>query len=187
MLRFFGRLPPPYVLVSIRAPIAHGAGSSWLSEVDGDASLAGALDEAASALLLWLASARGDAPHVGLVGWSQGGAVAVQALRIAPDVPAFVVTLGGFSGGSVLAQDARLARIRPQVFWGRGLDDDVIPAEDIAFMTAFLDSHTSLTAVEYAGMGHEVSENEIDDVRRFIDAWDHSQPTPSPSRSSLGE
>lgn len=187
MLRFFGRLPASYVAVSIRAPIPHGSGFSWLGDIDSDVSLAGALDDAANALLVWLAGARGDAPHVGLIGWSQGGAVAVQTLRIAPDVPAFVATLGGFSGGSVQADDARLARIRPPVFWGRGLADDVIPAGDIAFMTAFLPSHTTLTALEYAGMGHEISENEIDDVRAFIDGWDHSQATPSPSRSSLVE
>jgi phospholipase/carboxylesterase len=169
MLRFFGRLPPSYVAVSLRAPFPHGAGFSWLRAIDSDESLPGALDDAADALLSRLTTIRGDAPHVGLIGWSQGGAVALQALRLAQSVPAFVVTLGGFSGGSLQADDAALARMRPPVFWGHGSHDDVIPPGDIAFMAEFLPLHSTLTAVEYEGVGHEISEQEIDDVRTFIE------------------
>jgi phospholipase/carboxylesterase len=168
MTQFFGRLPSAYVAVSVCAPRPDGTGFSWLAEKESEPSLARSLDDAAISLLQWIAAARRDAPFVGLVGWSQGGAVALQALRIAPEVPAFVVTLGGFSGGSFQADDGYLARLRPPVFWGHGDVDDVIPEDDVAFLGALLRSHSMLTEVVYSGMGHQISDAAIEDVREFL-------------------
>lgn len=170
MTQFFGRLPSTYVAVSLRAPRPDGAGFSWLADIESEPSLARGLDDAAIELLQWVAAARGDAPFVGLIGWSQGGAVALQALRIAPEVPAFVVTLGGFSGGSLQADDAALLRLRPPVFWGRGDADDVIPAVDVALLGEFLRSHSMLTEVVYTGVGHDIPGAGIEDVRKFLDS-----------------
>ena len=171
MEQFFDLLPPTHVAVSLRAALSHGSGFSWLGETDG-AALASKLDDAAMEVLRWIEANRGDAPCIGLIGWSQGGAVAIQALRISPTVPAFVVTLGGFSGGSFRADDAKLASLRPPVFWGHGDADDVIPPEDIALMAEFLPSHSTLTEIEYRGVGHEISKNEMEDVRKFLAAID---------------
>lgn len=170
MLRFFGRLPPSFVAASIRGPFGHGNGFSWLDSITSEAVLAERLDDAANELLRWVAASCAGASSVSLLGWSQGGAVALQALRVAPNIPKFVVTLGGFSGPSFQAQDETLARIRPPVFWGRGLLDEVIPRNDIALMNNYLPSHSDLTSVEYEGLGHEISEEEIDDVCAFITA-----------------
>jgi len=137
--------------------------------MESEPSLARGLDNAASELLQWVAAARRDAPFVGLVGWSQGGAIALQALRIAPAALAFVGTLAGFSGASFQADDASLLRLRPPVFWGRGDADDVIPADDVALLDEFLRSHSTLTEVVYSGTGHEIPDAAIEDVRKFLD------------------
>lgn len=170
MQQFVDILPPTHTLVSLRAPYRHGSGYSWLGAVTDQSSLATELDEAALEVLRWIDAHRGEASHVGLIGWSQGGAVALQALRIAPAVPAFVVTLGGFTGGSFRAQDADLARRRPPLFWGHGDEDDVIPPEDIAAMTGFLPGHVTPTNVEYHHVGHEITEPMRADVSRFVSA-----------------
>ncbi len=172
MEQFFDLLPPTHVAVSLRAALSHGSGFSWLGEINDETALANKLDDAAIEVLRWIEANRGDAPCIGLIGWSQGGAVAIQALRISPTVPAFVVTLGGFSGGSFQADDAELAHLRPPVFWGHGDADDVIPPKDIALMAKFLPSHAKLTEIEYRGVGHEISKNEMEDVRTFLAAND---------------
>ena len=64
---------------------------------------------------------------VGLLGFSQGAAVALQAMRLEPERFAFVVNLSGYATPGELPGDAALAERRPPVFWGRGTHDDVIP------------------------------------------------------------
>ena len=82
----------------LQAPLPLGDRFEWFRVRDDGRQ--GALSEdaapAADGLLAWIAENLGDAV-VGAVGWSQGGAVALQAMRRAPDRLAFVVTLGGFT------------------------------------------------------------------------------------------
>lgn len=161
-------LPLEPVIASVRAPIPEGPGFAWFSRftnVPGDP-LAANADAAARAMLAWL----DELPPVptGLLGFSQGGAMALQLLRHAPERFDYAVQLSGFvvQGGS--DSDAGLATSRPPVFWGRGTLDEAIPAATIARTTEWLPEHTLLDARIYEGMGHSISTRELADVSSFI-------------------
>ena len=115
--------------------------------------------------------AAGDAPSVALLGFSQGAAVSLQALRLAPERFGAVVALSGYAAPDALPGDARLAEVSPPVFWGRGSHDDVIPAPPIAHTAQWLPAHTSLSGRVYSGLTHSISEEELGDVHRFLMTW----------------
>lgn len=168
-------LPLEPVLASLRAPLALGGGANawWPLQVplNPEAPRADpvAVEEAARGVLEWLDSLEHDGP-VGLLGFSQGAALAVQLLRRAPNRFAFAVALSGFV--TPLAEgdnaDKRLASERPAVFWGRGTLDSVIPQSLVAEADAWFPAHTALDARVYEGVGHGVSQAELADVGAFI-------------------
>jgi phospholipase/carboxylesterase len=86
---------------------------------------------AADALIAWIDRAT-DAETIGILGFSQGAAVALQALRLQPDRFAFVVNLAGYADPSPLPGDEDARRTSPPVFWGRGARDEVIPPAAVA-------------------------------------------------------
>ncbi|MFG6475362.1 alpha/beta hydrolase [Microbacterium sp. P06] len=164
-------LPSEFVVAAVRAPLTPpfpAPGYSWypiegLNGRDPDAVTA-----AAERLIEWI-DAASDAPLVGLLGFSQGGAVALQALRVAPERFAFAVNLSGYAAPGEQPADAALAVRRPPVFWGRGSLDEVIPAELIAHTIDWLPAHAELSGRLYAGLAHGVSGPELEDVRAFLD------------------
>ncbi|WP_286276891.1 alpha/beta hydrolase [Naasia aerilata] len=164
-------LPPECVTVALRGPVAHGPGYAWFrvgsTSPDPPAPL---LASGADPVLDWIAAHRADSTQVGIVGWSQGGAIAVHALRRRPTAVDLAVTLAGFLGVGDEEGDAALRELRPQVFWGHGRLDDVILPADVERMAAFLPAHTTLTEVEYPDLGHEVSETEAADAGVFVQA-----------------
>ena len=165
-------LPADYVIASLRAPLTPPwpmPGASWypiegLNGRDPDA-----VTRAAESVLAWIQDAAGTAP-VGLLGFSQGGAVALQTLRVDPDAVSFVVVLAGYAAGGELPGDAVLAERRPPVFWGRGTADDVIPTPLIDATAQWLPGHSELSGRVYPGLTHSISQAELDDVRAFLDA-----------------
>lgn len=164
-------LPDAFVLAAVRAPLAPpfpAPGWSWypIDGLDGRAS--GAVTAAAEALIAWVDTAT-DAATIGILGFSQGAAVALQALRLQPDRFAFVVDLAGYVDPSPLPTDAQLAERRPPVFWGRGARDEVIPAAAVAHTVQWLPEHVDLSGRVYAGLTHSVSAEELDDVRVFLE------------------
>jgi phospholipase/carboxylesterase len=124
---------------------------------------------AAAAVLEWLDAAAPDVARVGLVGFSQGASVALQALRLAPTRFAFAVNLSGYAAPGALAGDAELAARSIPVFWGRGDRDDVIPPALVAHTTQWLPAHSDLSGRVYPGLTHSVSDEELADVRVFLD------------------
>ncbi|KTR96029.1 esterase [Microbacterium testaceum] len=165
-------LPADYVIASLRAPLTPPwpmPGASWypiegLNGRDPDA-----VTRAAESVLAWMQDAAGTAP-VGLLGFSQGGAVALQTLRVDPEAVSFVVVLAGYAAGGELPGDAVLAERRPPVFWGRGAADDVIPTPLIDATAQWLPGHSELSGRVYPGLTHSISQAELDDVRAFLDA-----------------
>ena len=167
-------LPAGVAVASVAAPLTPPwptPGRSWypIEGLDGRSSTTVTL--AAEAFLRWLDDAAADAPSVALLGFSQGAAVSLQALRLAPERFGAVVALSGYAAPDALPGDAHLAEVSPPVFWGRGSRDDVIPAPLIAHTAQWLPAHTSLSGRVYSGLTHSISEEELGDVHRFLTTW----------------
>lgn len=160
-------LPLQPVIASLRAPLRAGPGYAWyaLDGATNESRLQGA-DAAARGVLQWLDGV--PAASVGLLGFSQGGAMSIHLLRHAPERFAFAVSLAGFVVPGEAPADARLAALAPPVFWGRGTHDTVIPDSFVAATQRWLPHHAALTERIYEGLGHAVSETELADVLGFL-------------------
>ncbi|APF34969.1 esterase [Microbacterium sp. TS-1] len=164
-------LPAEYVVAAVRAPLAPPfptPGWSWypiegLNGRDPQATTA-----AARALTEWIDAERADAASVGLLGFSQGGVMAIEALRVRPHDYAFAVILSGYANPTDLDTDAELAARRPPVFWGRGALDDVIPPALIAHTAQWLPGRVDLSGRVYPDLGHAVSAEELRDIATFL-------------------
>jgi len=167
-------LPLEPVVASLRAPIDAGYGYAWFDIFDAGGRISddspekqAAARTAAESVLAWLdRAAPGTA--VGLVGFSQGGAVALELLRLAPERFDFAAVLAGFAMPGERTGDARLAELRLPVFWGRGTLDEVIPEASVMRTLDWLPEHASLDARIYEGLGHSVSERELADLTAFL-------------------
>ncbi|WP_243842142.1 alpha/beta hydrolase [Microbacterium hydrocarbonoxydans] len=172
-------LPEGIAVASVAAPLTPPwpmPGRSWYPIEGLDGRSSAAVTAAAEALLRWLDIAAPDAPSVALLGFSQGAAVSLQALRLAPERFGAVVALSGYAAPGDLPDDEVLAALRPHVFWGRGTHDDVIPPALIAHTAEWLPSHADLTGRVYTGLTHSISEEELADVRQFLTRWLENVP-----------
>ena len=155
-------LPPEVVVVTARAPFAEGGGWSWfaLSEAGRDAAA-----QVADELLSWLDRQEGYSSY-GVLGLSQGSAMALELMRRDPARFDYVVQLSGFAIDT--SDNAELARVHPPVFSAHGDLDTVIPRDRVADTSRFLREHTVLTEKRYPGLGHSIEPREIMDASRFI-------------------
>ena len=178
-------LPLEPAIASLRAPLYTGYGHAWfpllvdgveLSVEAADGATDGvelsveAADAATDAILAWLDRAAPDAGPIGLLGFSQGGAMALELLRRAPDRFAFAVSLAGFALPGERDGDERMSQLAPHVFWGRGTADGVIPTASVTRTQAWLPAHSTLDERIYEGVGHSVSDRELADVAAYIRA-----------------
>ena len=165
-------LPLEPVIASLRAPLVAPFpvdGWSWYPvDRPGRPDTTG-LTESTAAVLTWLDALPYTPDSIGLLGFSQGGAVAIELLRAAPDRFSFAVNLSGYVSDVPVPGDAVLAERRPPVFWGRGTLDDVIPSEAVAHTTEWLPGHSRLVGRIYDGLPHAISQQELADVRGFIE------------------
>ncbi|MGZ0711824.1 alpha/beta hydrolase (plasmid) [Coraliomargarita sp. W4R53] len=164
--------PDDLAVASLAAPLTPpwpAPGRSWypiegLGGRDADATTA-----AAEAVLAWADEHAQGAASIGLLGFSQGGAVSLQTLRLAPERIDYVINLSGYVTPGSLPRDAELEELKPAVFWGRGTHDEVIPEPLVTHTTQWLPPHVELSGRVYQGLAHSVSEPELADVRIFID------------------
>lgn len=167
------RLPLGPVIASVRAPLEESGGHAWFSRVNnvaGDPRMED-VDAAATAVLDWLDDQQYTS--VSLLGFSQGAAIALQLLRLAPSRFVATVALAGFVAAGEHPGDAELRRVRPPVFWGRGTADAMISADAVERTDAWLPSHADATIRIYEELGHSISVDELDDFTEFL--RDHSQ------------
>jgi len=162
-------LPLQPVIASLRAPLPVGDGAAWfpISNQPGRPDPS-AVDAATVAVLAWLDALPEQPTSVGLLGFSQGGAMTLQLLRHAPERFAFAVQLSGFVADGGSAGDAELRTVRPPVFWGRGTIDPVIPADAVDRTALWLADHTTTIERIYEGMPHSISQAELADVSAFL-------------------
>lgn len=159
---------------SLRAPLPAGAGYAWFpleSRAEATTPDLPMANAAVAGVLSWLKSVRSLARTygpVGLLGFSQGGAMATHLLRHFPEEFSCAAVLSGFTIQALVAGDEALGQIRPAVYWGRGAADPVIDAAAVARTRAFLSSHTTLTEDTFAGLGHGVTAQEAARVRQFL-------------------
>lgn len=164
------------ILVSLRAPLIAPApivnGFAWFHiGAPGDPA-ADQVSAAAAGVLEWLDSIHeryGAPAHTVALGFSQGGAMSIQLLRLAPERITAAVNLSGFSASGSAAGDDTLAADRPPVFWGRDTSDPIIPSSAIARTDEFLAGHATVDARLYTGIGHGINAEEIADAVGFID------------------
>jgi phospholipase/carboxylesterase len=154
----FTDLPTSVVTASLRAPVEQDAGHAWFLD---DYGVKDAVDD----VLEWLDNQSGFAT-VGVLGLSQGGAMALELLRQAPERFTYAVQLSGI----LLGLDAapKLAERRPPVFSGHGELDEIVPKSDVDATNEWLAEHATLTIGDYVGMGHWISAEEASDVCAFI-------------------
>ena len=162
------RLPLEPVIASVRAPIPENGGWAWFSFAERGVAdpPAGEVDDAAAALIDWLDGL--EFASVSLLGFSQGAAVALQAMRRRPGMFRAIVALSGFVATGDEAGDAELETLRPPVFWGRGTLDGIIPAEAVERTEAWLPNHASATTRIYENLAHSVSTDELTDITSFL-------------------
>ncbi|HEY5231143.1 MAG TPA: dienelactone hydrolase family protein [Galbitalea sp.] len=162
------RLPLGPVIASVRAPIAENGGWAWFSFAErGVADPAPAeVDAGVDALLDWIDEL--EFASVSLLGFSQGAAVSLQALRRRPTGFDSVVALSGFVPIGEAGGDSELEIVKPPVFWGRGTLDRIIPTEAIERTEAWLPSHAEATIRIYENLAHSVSTDELTDITSFL-------------------
>lgn len=164
-------LPPAWTVASLRAPMPWGPGFSWYPLGTPGSPAPEAVDPATAEVLDWIDSVAADHPRIGLLGFSQGGSMALQLLRARPAAFAFAVSLSGFVvPGITDSRDEAVSAVRPRVFLGHGDLDPVIPPEATARTQAWAAAHTDVTDRSYAGLPHAVSTAELADVAAFVDA-----------------
>ncbi|WP_193597380.1 alpha/beta hydrolase [Microbacterium sp. YJN-G] len=162
-------LPQGTPWASLRAPIAIGPGGfAWFPIGEpgnpDPASVAAATDT----IWAWADAVLPATARIAPIGFSQGGLMASQLLRTAPERVIAPVILGGFVQAGEQPGDAELARTRPAVFSGRGEADRVIAAAAVARTDAWLPGHTTATARSYPGLAHGIDGRELADVRDFL-------------------
>ncbi|ONI78309.1 hypothetical protein BWI15_02205 [Kribbella sp. ALI-6-A] len=161
-------LPDELVVASIRARIPEAGGYAWFPSRGnpiGDPR-PDVANGAAEDVLDWTLGI--DAPSIGLLGFSQGGAMVHQLMRLAPDRFAYGVSLAGFVVRDEQSGDAALADSRPPVYWGRGESDWVIPGPAIQRTARWLETHATADIRVYRGLGHDVAGPEIGDLTEFV-------------------
>ncbi len=167
MFSFARSLPLEPVIASLRAPLPAGHGYTWFPSDDADPNERfDSIADVTHALRNWVSAT--SSSGVGLLGFSQGGAMALELLREQPERFDYVVQLSGFVLPSDHSGDALLSELTPPVFWGRGTADAVIPASLIAHTQQWLPQHSTLTEGIYEGLGHEVSDFELGELSAFI-------------------
>ncbi len=163
-------LPLEPVIAAIRAPLPVGAGWAWFPINEPGSPASESVDTAVAAVLAWLDALPFTPSSVGLLGFSQGGAMALELLRAASHRFSFAVNLSGFVATGPKTSDTALAERRLPVFWGRGTADGVIPASAIERTRAWLPEHSALTERIYEGLPHSISQAELGDVVNFLGA-----------------
>ena len=186
-------LPQGFVLAAPRAPLAVpppvANGFAWwplplspqglpIRQPDPEQFPGSGPHTAAVTLLEWLDAlearvrdaGNGSGPGtIALLGFSQGGCMVTSLLRMRPERFACGVNCSGFVAPGAFDGDAKLAEIRPPMFWGRDEEDPVIDEHRIGLTQAWSPEHTALEARLYSGILHGIGADEMVDIHAFLE------------------
>lgn len=163
-------LPDEFSVASLRAPQPVQLGYQWFPLA---ADLSFSVDrvvEAVQPVAAWLRGIAAEHSSTTLLGFSQGMAMATSLARHMPGEIDAVVGLSGFvvPGGHPLFADDRLRERPLPMFWGRDPQDPVIPPELVDATAQWALEHAEVTKVQYTGVGHGISPQEIGHVREYL-------------------
>lgn len=158
-------LPPVFEYVSVRGIFWYVQGYAWF-DMPVDPGRPEAIEASSAAVEEWIAAQ--DRAVVGAIGFSQGGAVALQLLRRDPHALGFVVNFSGFPFPAAMRGDAALAEVRPPALWGHGGMDPLYDSEREQAVREFMSAHTALEEERRPQLGHAVDEVELRAVAAFL-------------------
>ena len=158
-------LPPVFEYVSVRGIFRYVQGFAWF-DMPVAPDRPEAIEASSAAVEEWIAAQ--DRPVVGAIGFSQGGAVALQLLRRDPHALRFVVNLSGFPFPAAMQGDTALAEVRPPALWGHGGMDPLYDPEREQVVREFMGAHTALEEERRPQLGHAVDEIELRAVAAFL-------------------
>lgn len=161
-------LPPDFAYVSLRGILAYVQGYAWF-EMPVDPARPEMIEPAAEAVEAWISAQREAGREVaGILGFSQGGLLALHLLRRDPASLDFVVNLSGRPFPAPLPGDEHLAEVRPRVMWGHGGLDPLFGGEIEEQVREFLTAHTRVEEERRPYLGHAVDEPELRAVAAFL-------------------
>ena len=158
-------LPPVFEYVSVRGIFRYVQGFAWF-DMPVAPDRPEAIEASSAAVEEWIAAQ--DRPVVGAIGFSQGGAVALQLLRRDPHALRFVVNLSGFPFPAAMQGDTALAEVRPPALWGHGGLDPLFDAETEDRTRQFMSAHLRLEEERRPYLGHAVDEVELRAIAAFL-------------------
>lgn len=170
-------LPDGFTVASVRAPQRAGAGFQWFALSSDLGFTTDAVVAAAEPVVQWLRDESLQHTHVILLGFSQGMAIAATVARHAPDLVDAVVGLSGFvvpvaddDAQANFFHDDALREEPLRMFWGRDPEDPVIPPALVDRTAEWAQQHADATKVQYRGIGHGVSPQELSHVSEYLRA-----------------
>lgn len=175
LLAMIPALLPTATYASLRAPQQAGMGYQWFP-LSGDLSFSSdAVIAAVEPVSAWLQDQAQHHSKVFLLGFSQGMAVATSVARHIPETVDAVVGLSGFAvpvadddAHADFFNDAYLRELPLPMFWGRDPEDPVIPRAMVDLTADWAVDHAEVTKVQYRGIGHGVSPQELGHVKEYL-------------------
>ena len=168
-------IPDNVTVACLRAPLTLAAGNefmpgaySWfpLMHENPDPTL---IDHPVAAVLAWLDDLPETFASVGVMGFSQGGAMSVQLARTAPERFDYLLQLSGFVHPKPQPGDAALRARTPKLpaFQAWGTLDDVIGQERTDAAIAWMAEHLDVEERSYP-MPHSIAQEEMGHIHEFI-------------------
>ncbi len=174
LIRLAPHLPGTVVCASPRAPLHTQPGIGGYQWYEHSLSMPApeAATASTAAVLSWLDQLEGRVVggfrHVAVLGFSQGGAMAIELMRAAPHRFTAIVNCAGYAISGTRSGDAALATQPIPTLWVRDTADPVITPEKIANTSAWLPQHSQLTELHYPNTGHSISPQAISDINTFL-------------------
>ena len=179
-------LPTDFEYVSLRGIHRYVQGYAWF-DMPVDPQRPEAIEASAAAVERWIAAQTAAGRRVaGAIGFSQGGALALQLLRRDAHALDWIVQLSGFPFPAPMPGDAALAAVRPPALWGHGGADPLYDDERERSVREFMSAHTALEEERRPQLGHAVDEIELRAVAAFLGRRAAEMPTDRHRRGDRG-